>query len=263
MLGFFGQKKHYGPDLRGGVERTDITNQSLPAQASNDKGQAVVTGLDTVDESITAAQKLLADNPNFPNSAKIKELLQTLKGLRRDTETKSYGASIDQAKQLKQYRQVLADLALALDADAAAKRDTLKKMLETSDGITISDWHTCAPARDISNIAVTGKLLDTLIKIAGVAKANNTTATITCLVTGYRDLTDGAYHGYPMCTNQDTTNPALTERQRNIGVHCNGRGVDFGGDWQALSTALKDKTAELGIETLLEASDHLHIEVLP
>ncbi len=263
VAGLFQQKKHFGADVRGGVERTDIVNQSLPAQASNDKGQAVVTGLDLVDKSIAGAEKTLASNPNFPNTSRIKELLNNLKNLRRDTETKSYGASIDQSKQLKHYRQILADLALALDSDAAAKRDSLQTLIESSSGITIADAHTCAPARDISNLAVSGKLLGAMIKIAELAKANNTTASLTCLVTGYRDLTDGAYRGYPMCTNQDMSNPALTERQHNIGVHCNGRGADFGGDWESLSALIKANASQLGIETVLESQDHLHIEVLP
>lgn len=264
VIALFNTKRHFGPDTSGGVERTEITNKSLPAQAGNDKGQAVVTGLDTIDASINAAQQIVNANPSLPNASEINTKLNQIKTLRRDTETKAYGASQDQAKQLLLYRQILADISLLLDGDAATKRDMLQMMIEdSSSGIALESASICAPSRDIRNLAVTGKLLNSLIKIAELSKSNGKTATLTCLVTGYRDLTDGAYHGYPMCKNQDGTTLALSGREQDIAAHCNGRAADFGGDWEALLALIKDNSTELGLEIIEGAGDHLHIEVQP
>lgn len=263
VLAMFQAKNHFGPDLTGGIKPVPVNDTSIPALASANKGKLVVTNLDTIDQSIAAAEGILKANPTIANASRIRELLTKIKDMRRDTESKAYSSNEEQAGQLKQYRQILEDLALAIDPDAASKQTALLDRINRSEGIIASQTRACAPVRDLENLAVTGSLIKAVNDVADVAKANNLTAQLRCLVTGYRDLVGGNNEDHPMCGTIDSETAKITDgHKKNIATHCHGRGADFGGDFEALFTALEPKAATLGI-TLTKTEDHLHIEVQP
>lgn len=263
VLVFKQSKSHYGPDISGGVNRTALVSKSVPAQVSKDKGQLVVTGLASIDQSIEGAEKIVAKNSSLARSGPVGASLNALEALKTETESKAFADSRVVAEQLKKYRQILADLAVALDDDAAANQASLKTAIKNSDGMTIGEAHTCAPGRDIDNFAISGKMFQSLIKIGQAAKAAGLTAQLTCLVTGYRDTTEARAIDAPDCLSTENKNPSLTPRQHTIATHCNGRGADFGGDFKPLYDIALAKSDELGLSAVLDAQDHLHIEVLP
>lgn len=256
--GLFAQKRHFGADLGGAVRLTQTTDKLVPAQAGRDKGQLVELNLDSIDTAITQAKAVVTAHPALGANGRVNALLDELKNLRRETESKAYANGEESARQLGRYRQILADLALALDPDVAGAQTTILARLDAGDGIALDEAHTCAPRRDIENLVVTGRLLAVMAGLADIAKANHLTAHVTCLVTGYRDLGRG---DYPMCLNNPAAN--LPEREHDIAVHCAGRAADFGGDYLALSSVVGDQAAILKLAVVQVAGDHLHIEVTP